>query len=72
MTKEQRAKMMKALNHYISTDRIQGEREAVLEHVANMTLMNQELIKTFHISQKEIDTEVEKIVDDILETYDGQ
>lgn len=70
MTKEQRSKMLRAVNYYISTDRMQGERETILEHIANTHLMNLELMQTFKISQAEVDEEVEKIVDDILETYD--
>lgn len=61
--------MNKAINYYIATDKMQGERENVLNHIANTYLMNQELMKTFKISQKEVDEEVERIVDDILETY---
>jgi len=72
MTKEQKAKMKKALNHYISTDKMPGCKEDYLENIANQTLMNQELMMTFNIKQKEIDDEIEKICDDILETYDGQ
>ena len=70
MTKEQRAKMKKALNHYITTDRMPGCKEDYLNNIANQTLMNQELIMTFHITQKEIDNEIERICDDILEKYD--
>ena len=69
MNKELRTRMNKAINHYIATDRIQGERENVLNHIANTYLMNQELMKTFKITQREVDEEVERIVDDILETY---
>lgn len=69
MNKELRAKTNRAINYYIATDKIKGERENVLNHVANTYLMNIELMKTFHISQREVDEEVEKIVDDILETY---
>ena len=72
MTKEQRAKRKKALNHYIKTDKMPGCKEDYLNNIANQTLMNQELIMTFHITQKEIDNEIERICDDILETYDGQ
>ena len=70
MTKEQRAKMKKALNHYITTDKMPGCKEDYLNNIANQTLMNQELIMTFHITQKEIDNEIERICDNILETYD--
>lgn len=71
MNKELRTKTNRAINYYITTDRIQGERENVLNHIANTHLMNLELMKTFHINQKEVDEEVERIVDDILETYGG-
>lgn len=64
-------KTNKAINYYIATDRIQGERENVLNHIANTQLMNLELMKTFKISQKEVDDEMELIVNDILETYGG-
>ena len=70
MTKEQRAKMKKALNHYITKDKMPGCKEDYLNNIANQTLMNQELIMTFHITQKEIDNEIERVCDDILENYD--
>ena len=70
MTKEQRAKMKKALNHYIKTDKMPGCKEDYLNNIANQTLMNQELMMTFHITQKEIDNEIERVCDDILEKYD--
>lgn len=70
MTKEQKAKMKKALNHYITTDPLKGTKEGNLEFLANTFLVMQERMMTFKISQKEIDAEVEKIVDDILETYE--
>lgn len=71
MNRDLRSKTNRAINYYIATDRMQGERENVLNHIANTYLMNQELMKTFKISQKEVDDEVEKIVDDILSTYGG-
>lgn len=71
MNRDLKAKTNKAINHYIATDRIQGERENVLNHIANTQLMNLELMKTFKISQKEVDDEMELIVNDILETYGG-
>lgn len=71
MNRDLRIKTNRAINYYIATDRMVGERENVLNHIANTYLMNQELMKTFKISQKEVDEEVEKIVDDILETYGG-
>ena len=42
-----------------------------MNHIANTQLMNLELMKTFKISQKEVDDEMEMIVNDILETYGG-
>lgn len=71
MNRDLKAKTNKAINYYIATDRIQGERENVLNHIANTQLMNLELMKTFKISQKEVDDEMEMIVNDILETYGG-
>lgn len=69
MNKEQKAKMKKALNHYIATDKRVGDRDEFINDMANSYLAYQELKMTFNVKQKEIDEEVNKIVDEICERY---
>ena len=69
MKKEQKAKMKKALNHYITTDKRVGDRDAFISDMANSYLAYHELMMTYKIKQKEVDEEVGKIVDEIIERY---
>lgn len=62
--------MKKALNHYITTDKRVGDRDAFINDMANSYLAYKELQMTYNIKQKEVDDEVCKIVDEIWEKYD--
>lgn len=67
MSKELKGKMNKVINYYITKDKINRNRDEVINDMANSYLAYQELKKTFNVKKKEIDEELEKVLDEIIE-----